>query len=172
MTELTPAAREEIRHFLREERKGMYVIGGISAITAIVTIGGFLSFALSQLKTTGELAARQTIESIRVNTFDPELKRIRKQIDDSRTEFEQEQRKIAAMTALLERSEKTVTKLTERAAAALSNLSQVKGSFVFAETFSKMSGELLTISARLETVEQALTGDTRTLEEAFPGENE
>ncbi len=180
MTELTPAAREEIRLFLREERKGMYVIGGVSAITAIVTIGGFLSFALSELKTTGELAARQTIESIRVNDFDPELRRQRERIDAARTEFELEQRKLAAMTALLERSQLTVRELAERAEAALSDLNKVKGSFVFAETFSNISGKLLTVSERLGALEQALAGDTRTLEagdtrtleEAFPGVNE
>ncbi len=60
MTELTPAVREEIRHFLKEERKGMYVIGGISATTAIFAIGGFLTFSLSQLKTTPEIRLRRT----------------------------------------------------------------------------------------------------------------
>jgi len=172
MSELTPAAREEIRYFLKEERKSVFLIGGVSLTSVVVAIGTVLSFSIDQIKLTGELAAIQTVESIRIKDFDPILLEIKKEVSEARETLEIEQRKMAALAALLESSKGAVDKLSDQAEKAVSDLNKVNGSFVFAETFSNISTKLISISDRLEKLELKPTPETRTIENLYPGKIE
>lgn len=43
MSELTPEAKEEIREFLRSERRQFLIAGSASTVAVVSIIGGFLA---------------------------------------------------------------------------------------------------------------------------------
>lgn len=165
MAELTLEAKEEIRIFLEKRERQFFIIGASGIVTILALIGGFLAYAMDDLRTRGELAARATIESIRLTEFQPELADLRAQIRETKDSFNVEARRLSALTARIDTYKDEIEELSLKAEQALEDLNKAQGSLLFADTILEIREEIMTLKASAERVPQPSSVNTTPLDQ-------
>lgn len=171
MAELTLEVREEIRSFLETRERRLVNFGAAGLLSFLALVGGFLVYVLDDLRVRGELAARSTIESIRLTEFQPELNALRAQIRETRDDFDKESRRLAAIAITIETYKRDIEELATKAEQALEDLNKAEGSLLFADTILKIRQDIMTLEAGRVT-SSAVESNDRPFSSKFDGGEE
>lgn len=158
--QLPPEVLVQINDYLESRRRGLVIAGAASLVSIVTLIGGFLAYALSDLRDRGQLAAFQMVQSIREEVLEPmALKN-----EEAQDAYAEQRAKLLVLIATAERAIAELDGMVVRARPVIEEVNKAEGSYAFADTMIEVKS---TIEEFTETVSElssrvtAIEGDAR-----------